>query len=244
MRLIIIDGAAAATDPFFSDVILLLHGSEANGATDLVDYSPVGRDVACFGSAAITTSLGLFGGGSISQPGASPVTDFVLVDNAVTDFRDFLAKNWTIEVAFAPKTNWDSGSAQKPIIASWISTTTQSKWMLDYYAGNLRFLVHDETGGVVYTLTYAVNLTAGTFYRAAGVRDGTNVYLYFEGAKQDTEAVGTFAFQAWNHGPKLGANVDETVCGDMNITEVRVTLNQARYTGATYTLASAPFPNA
>ena len=55
----------AVTDPFFANVILLLHGDGSNGSTVITDSSSFARVCTAFGSAQLSNAQALYGGTSI-----------------------------------------------------------------------------------------------------------------------------------------------------------------------------------
>lgn len=70
----VIKSAAAppgVTDPFFSNVILLLSGAAGSGAVNPVDYSVNGRTPTALGSVTCTQSVTLFGAGSVDCPNST-----------------------------------------------------------------------------------------------------------------------------------------------------------------------------
>ena len=58
------------TDPYRSQVSLLLHGDGANGSTTIVDSSPSPKTVTAVGNAQISTTQSKFGGSSLAFDGA------------------------------------------------------------------------------------------------------------------------------------------------------------------------------
>ena len=63
--------APSADDPYWSNVLLLLKGEGANGATTFTDSSSFARSISRNGTTAITTAQAKFGAASINLPGSS-----------------------------------------------------------------------------------------------------------------------------------------------------------------------------
>lgn len=55
-------GASGGADPFFANVVLLLHFDGANGSTTITDSSSFAKTVTAFGTGAISTSQSMAGG--------------------------------------------------------------------------------------------------------------------------------------------------------------------------------------
>jgi len=62
-------GTSAPTDPYFSNVSLLLHGDGINGSTTILDSSPTPKTVIPVGNAQISTTDPKFGTGSVLLDG-------------------------------------------------------------------------------------------------------------------------------------------------------------------------------
>jgi hypothetical protein len=71
---------AGPTDPYFSNVSLLLHGDGANGSTTIVDSSPSPKTVTAVGNAQISTAQSKFGGSSLAFDGSG---DYLTVQVAL-----------------------------------------------------------------------------------------------------------------------------------------------------------------
>lgn len=83
--------SAAADDPYFANVVLLLHGEGANGSTTFTDHSSFGKTVSVTGSTEVSTAQYKFGGSSIKGAVSSRLTCSLGTDGSMT--ADF-----TIEV--------------------------------------------------------------------------------------------------------------------------------------------------
>ena len=84
-----------ATDPYFSNVSLLLHGDGTNGSTTIIDSSPLPKTVTAFGNAQISTAQSKFGGSSIAFDG----TGDSLTIPAITFAGDFTLEAWLYKTA-------------------------------------------------------------------------------------------------------------------------------------------------
>jgi hypothetical protein len=87
------------TDPYRSQVSLLLHGDGSNGSTTIVDSSPSPKTVTVVGNAQISTAQSKFGGASIAFDGSGDrVTG---ISNSAFQFGtgDFTVEAWVRETA-------------------------------------------------------------------------------------------------------------------------------------------------
>jgi len=83
---------AGQSDPYFSNVVLLMHFDGANGATNFVDVK--GHAVTPMGSAALATARSVYGGASGYFDGAS-----AYLKVAPSDDWNFAANDFTVELS-------------------------------------------------------------------------------------------------------------------------------------------------
>jgi hypothetical protein len=83
---------AGESDPYFSNVVLLMHFDGANGATNFVDVK--GHAVTPMGSAALATARSVYGGASGYFDGAS-----AYLKVAPSDDWNFAANDFTVELS-------------------------------------------------------------------------------------------------------------------------------------------------
>lgn len=155
MRLIIIDGAAAATDPNFSDVILLLHCDGADGGTSFTDSSPLANTMLAsslqtetsdpqFGSA---RAKAVGGGGSVATSAPSTSAPFAPLHNG---------SNWTFEGffkfdSFAATQVFFSNASSTSHVGLYASLTTSRGINLQVYYGSAgNYICNGSSAGGVW----------------------------------------------------------------------------------------------
>lgn len=88
------DISIGSGDPYFSNVLLLLHLNGANNSTSFPDSSPNNFSVSFTNSAVITTSQSKFGGASLSLPGSSSNLSVASNSAFVLGAGDFTIECW------------------------------------------------------------------------------------------------------------------------------------------------------
>ena len=215
---------AAATDPDFSSVQLLMHMDGSNGSTTFTDDSQNGLTVTAYGNAAVSTAQAKFGQ-SAAFDGSTDylvVTDTSSVTAAGTG--DFTYECWFYN---------PSGSNTASNSGTLFQGGTGSP-ILRYASGNLSFGIV----GVGYLIT-ATWPTDGQWHHVAVCRDSTSTRLYVDGAEESSGTV-TNSLTAITH---FGAHTNTALAWDGYIDDVRITIGLARYTGSSYTVPTAAFPD-
>jgi hypothetical protein len=82
------------TDPYRSQVSLLLHGDGTNGSTTIVDSSPSPKTVTAVGDAQISTAQSKFGGASIAFDGNGDYLDASSSNQYAIGTEDFTVEGW------------------------------------------------------------------------------------------------------------------------------------------------------
>jgi hypothetical protein len=221
------------TDPYFSDVSLLLHGDGTNGSTTFVDSSSNNFTVTPSGNAQISTAQSKFGGASMLFDGNG---DYLSVaDNAGFDFG---AGNFTIEFWTNP-----SGFGTYNVVAA--------QWPNSGASSSNSFVVETVTNSTLYF--YAVTsslsivgatgpaLTQGQWQHIAIVRSGNSILFFKDGILTSTTA-----FNVTLNNPTSDVTVGGAVAGagwwNGYIDDLRITKGVARYT-ANFTPPTAAFPD-
>lgn len=227
--------AAGGGDPYWDNVVSLLHFDGADGSTTIIDEKGLTWTVA--GSAQIDTAQSVFGGASLLKSGDS---DYLLLPtNAGMNFGtgDFTLEFWHRRVALGERTLMGSGQA------SYVATAPVLFFNSTYPAttnGALTFVFNSSTTQVLDSgvLTPAV----GAFAHIAITRQGNTFRMFIDGVMTDSltsiDAVdfsagaGTyFGRSGWNSGGSNG-----------HYDEFRATKGVARYT-ANFIPPTGPFPN-
>lgn len=76
-------GGSAPSDPYFSNVSMLLPGDGANGSQSIIDSSASPKSISVFANAKISSAMSKFGGGSIYFDGTG---DYLSFSNAGFNF--------------------------------------------------------------------------------------------------------------------------------------------------------------
>ena len=230
-------GVSGPTDPYFSNVALLLHGDGTNGSTTIVDNSPSPKTVTAVGNAQISTAQSKFGGSSIAFDGTG---DYLSIPpSSAFDYTssDFTWECWTY---------FNTVGGLQTIIsdARYIS------------GGNLMGFVVRVSNGVVGGLGYSnqlspfvivgnqTSLSANSWYHLAFTRSGNDYRLFLNGVQEGSTVQSGTAVTYDNDDLTVGAWEGFIGSRDLDgyIDDLRVTKGVARYT-ANFTPPTAPFPN-
>jgi hypothetical protein len=215
------------TDPYRSQVSLLLHGDGANGSTTITDSSPTPKTVTAVGNAQISTAQSKFGGSSIAFDGNG---DYLTIP-ASADFS-FGTENFTVEFWY-----YHLGGTDKGLFAN----NSGSGVGVNFLVGALgSFRIYNGTsGGNV--ADFSASPALNTWQHVAVVRQNGTVTLYVSGA-----ASGTANWAGVNAGNvatfSVGAAYGNARFANGYMDEFRVTKNIARYT-SNFTPPTAPFPD-
>lgn len=170
------DDFTPSVSPYSSDAssVAILEMDGANGSSSIVDSGPNNFSVSAIGGAVLSTSGAKSGSALLSLNGTSAYAS--IAHNAAFNFG---AGNFTIECWVRPAANLSGASSQRVIAAKW-GGASASSWMVDYVAGSLRGVFYSTTL-VTSTISFACNLTAGTWYHVAFVREGGLLKLFLDG---------------------------------------------------------------
>lgn len=234
-------GVSGPTDPYFSNVSLLLHGDGTNGSTTIIDSSPSPKTVTAFGNAQISTTQSKFGGGSLYFDGTAG-TYASATDN---DFA-FGANNFTFEFWVYFPSGFAFATGMAPIYIGNNNNTTFSPFSIRDASGTVVSYINGVTSPA---WNIAANVAFTTIARDQWLhwciaRDGSNWYT-FENGQIKSQWVNSDAV----YNP-LGGNVltlaraatDSIQYVECFIDDLRITKGVARYT-SNFTPPTAPFPN-
>jgi hypothetical protein len=218
------------SDPLWESVALLMHFNGANGSTAFTDSSSNALAVPGFDNAQISTSQSRFGGSSLYLDG---VGDYLL--SAVSPVLNIAAGDFTIEFFVRLGTG---GGSNGHIIQ--IGTSDAA-----------RFTVYAPSRTSIALFTPSANritrtgISTNVWYHVAVVRVlATNTTsMYVDGVRAGTYTGGISI--SGNSQMALGRNPNDSLAVNFfqgNIDELRIT-KAARYSGATMTVPSLPFPD-
>ena len=210
-------------DPLIDDVVLLCHFNGTNGSTTLTDSSPEAHTLTAAGTAAISTTESKWGGASLRIDGTSGACATV-PSTAVFGFGTRL---WTVEAWV----NLDSVGAGTRQVVHFEGSSYRLACQINW--GEMAFY-----DGVDYFTSSSVLTSASTWYHVAWCYDGTNLRAFVDGALIWTNAYST------DLGSPMSLTIG-TTADDNNrflgyIDDLRVTIDQARYTAA-FTAPTAAF---
>jgi len=213
------------TDPYFSNVSLLLHGDGANGSTTIVDSSPSPKTVTPYGDAQINTTVadpfGRTGIGVIAFDGSGDYTSATSGDFAFGT-GDFTIESWVYLQATNDRTIWGYASSNSGGIALFSDQSGQRR-------------IYIGTGGALFV---AGAFPASTWFHVAVAREGNTLRLFQDGTLIGS-ALNTTNLTATQF--QVGASLYNSLLG--YIDEFRITKGVARYT-SNFTPPTAPFPDA
>jgi hypothetical protein len=226
--------APPATDPYFANVVLLLHFDGSNGATTTTDSSAYNKSITFGGNAQLNTTLPKFGDASVLLDGSG----------------DYL------EVA--DSSEWDFGTGSFTI-EGWVKFTAASDastFVSTYNSGNgFTFRFNDTShcleflwGGTMIASTTAWTWvpTNGLWQHFAVCRSGTSVRMFIDGVQYGTTATDSTNMTGSTVALQIGCLPYglPTRYHFLNgrLDDIRITKGVARYT-ANFTPPTAAFPN-
>lgn len=226
-----------ATDPYWANVVSLLHFDGADASTTFTDQK--GKVWTPSGNAQIDTAQSKFGGASLWLDGAG---DFVTTD----DSPDFYLGNgdFTIEGFF----NETAASTGSQIIGQ---HTTQSESNSSFRVSTIggKLYVRASVGGVAYGTNNPAVHSMGVWHHFAFVRSASSLLLFFDGVEVGRDdRIGASSLNNSTMPVCIGATrtnsgVDATFPYFNGwIDDLRITKGVARYT-ANFTPPTAAFPN-
>jgi hypothetical protein len=223
MRALSSGGGGGGSDPYFANVVLLVHGDGANGGTTFIDSSSYNRtpqfisdvttsnEQTIFGQNTIKSVQGTFGG-SVLQYASS--TDFAANQPFTLEFQIYI----TSAPFFQPFFMGRSGT-------SYTIINEESK--------AIQFSSYPGDGGG--------NLTVNSWNYVAYSVNSTEVNLYINGNKMTGTSVGLSDPATQPFGL---TNIPDGIRSLQGyLAEIRYTKGVARYSGATIPLQTAPWPN-
>lgn len=227
-----------ATDPFFSNVKLLMGFEGSDGSTAFVDESASPHTLTANGNAQIDTAKFKFGGSSGLFDGTSdyitfPRTDFVLGSN------QFTCECWVWFNALPTGSN--AGD-----IFMCHNTFASRGWRFGRSDGGGEIYFVSSSNGstdAVLTVSSGAGITTGQWYFVAVDRDASNnLRLYLNGAMlvKQTDATNFFNSGA---SASIGGQPDNLRSLDGWLDEVRITVGVARYASdAGFVVPTEAFP--
>ena len=219
------------TDPYRSNVSLLLHGDGANGSTSFVDNSLFNHVFTTTGAPVISTAESKFGGSSLFFNGSSSF-------NATSSTAFSLGSgDFTIE-AWVYFNSLPSGGT---VLTLFSSTDLRNSLLFGYNAGVTVAYYASSTGtswDVASSRQFAALVTTDTWHHLALARSGNTLTPYFNGVAGATASSSLPIYPL----------TDRVIVGggfgfsNAYIDDLRITKGVARYT-SNFTPPTAPFPD-
>jgi len=235
--LLLAGGAAPATDPYYANVSLLLHGEGANNGTTFTDNSPSPKTPTIAGTGIVSTRTNKFKYGSASIEFNTAVSPAAM-DYAADAAFGFGSGDFTLE-AFVNSTNTSSN------INTIIELRDGSHTGICFWVGGGVFSQPANVLGISSNsavLATGGTVTANSWFHVAIARSGTTLKGFVDGVQAfsitDSRTYATSA-------PcRLGFDylASSAQCLIGNFDELRITKGVARYT-AGFTPPSSAFPN-
>ena len=219
------DQVSTGADPYFANVVLLLHMDGANNSTTFVD-SAMSKAITVGGNTKISTAQSKFGGAAADFDGSG---DYLQV-NYSTDFN-ISSGDWTIEAWVYPRTLSGSGLVGRrgPYAEGWV-----------FQISSLRAVINGSWSDTQMTWTTP---SMGVWSHLALVRSGSSIMAFVNGTLLATKTGVSTIEDLTGQNPFIGmaANGGESVF-DGFIDDFRWTKGVARYT-ANFTPPTAAFTN-
>jgi hypothetical protein len=255
-------GAAPAipsTDPYFSYVVLLLHGQQIGGSSTA--YTLTSTNIVDSSLYAVNSGWTIYGSPNYVTQGKVSSSSYALANASGSYFRTPTASqyviglnNFTLEFWFYATSFPASpaGNVYGLIGNGGAAYNGTGFWRISINAslGNKLFCDNAFTG-----TTGVTSLVAGQWYHVAVVRNGLNVSIYLNGVVEASATQsstfylgigGTAAAPITSDGINIGNSYAPGTAGtqtlDGYMQEIRITNGIARYT-ANFTPPSAPFSN-
>jgi len=216
-------------DPYFSNVVALLHSNGTNGSTTITDSSASAKTWTAVNGAAISTAQSKWGGSSIFFDGVNDHITSASHSDWAFGTSDFTVEAWIY---------FNAHTATATFLGNYTNSTTG--WWLRYVTtsgGGLQFGYGDSGLGFG---SFVPNNSQ--WYHIAWSRSGSTNRLFADGVQtgSDVNNAQNYASTAALYGGRLGALSSQFFSGYMD--DIRITKGVARYT-ANFSVPTAAFPD-
>jgi len=221
-------GGGSGADPYFSSVVLLLHGDGVNGGTTFIDSSSYSRSPQTISSITTSNEQTLFGQNTIKSINLPPDSGGSILQYA-SNVAFAKTQSFTLEFQLYLPASFSTPyfMARDPGIGGYAAINQFSNQVtFTNYPGN-------PTG----------TLTPNAWNYVAYSADATATNLYINGTRVETQ--GPFGNDLTPYPfslTSIPARGDLTALGGY-LAEIRYTQGVGRYSGATIPLQTAPWPN-
>lgn len=227
-------GGSGGADPYFANVVLLLHGDGTNGGTTFTDSSSKNRTPSSIANVTTSNEQTIFGQNTIKSINERPDSGGSVLEYASS--LDFAAsQTFTVEFQI-----YLPSSFSQPYFMA------RGPGMGGYAAINDSFT--PIPGGHLLAFTnYPGNpggyLTPNTWNYVAYSASATATNLYINGTRVDSQGPGTPDPNPYPFSIVGVPGRTDLTAAPGYLAEIRFTQGIARYSGATIPVQSAPWPN-
>jgi hypothetical protein len=165
---------AENSEPYFTNVTLLLKGNATNGSTNIVDSSNNNFFVTANGNAVINTAQSKFGGSSLYFDGNG---DYLDIDSSTSSAFAFGTGDFTVE--FWIKSSSSNGNIMNPAKLS-----GGTFWGLLIQNSDLRW--NDSYNSTNLWAVSCSSILDNKWHHVAISRNSNNVKIYFDGILQNS----------------------------------------------------------
>jgi hypothetical protein len=205
-------------DPYFDNVVLLMHANGSDGSTTFTDV--MGSTVTPFGNAQISTAQSVFGGSSIRFDGTG---DGLRI--ATSGSFGFGTGDFSIELRLRLVANAVSGGTTLFDFRSALTGTPWTCYVINTGSGNRIGIYSSYVAVPETTQTLALN----EWYHIAIERKSGIFYIFINGTQQVATATGNGDLGS-SCPVRIGVAVDETTAAcNAYMDEIRITKGVARY---------------
>ena len=220
------------TDPYRSQVSLLLHGDGTNGSTTITDSSPSPKTVTAVGNAQISTALSKFGGASVAFDDVIP--SYLTLPTSA-DFA--LGDTWTVEAWMFCRVV-GPGSDRNALLL--LGAVSQAGSLAIYVENGGNFIVRAGVVGNDVVGTGQVLASQWQFWAVSCLSNVATLYL-----DGQSVAAGSVSGSVTAQSGRVASLGDGSLAAynlDGYIDDLRITKGVARYT-SNFTPPTAPFPD-
>lgn len=222
---------SAASDPYWSNVVLLVPGGESNGSTTFVDQSSFSQTFNAQSGSSYSNSVTKFQSTAVDITGTGTSYVRFNYDNTSMNVgtQDFCIDFWVY---------FDAGPAG---IIFTRAFSGNNYYMIHVDSTNLYF--HDNSG---YAINAAHGISTGTWYFVSVCRTSGTLYFHVDGVLKSS-AANTTNFNSTDTTPIAIGNYGHATSssfGNFNakVEDFRWTIGAGRYTSSNYTPPTAAQP--
>jgi len=222
--------SVSTTDPYWANVVALLHFDGSNGSTTMTDQRA--HTFTSRNGAALSTAQQKFGPSSLLLNGSNQS-----IDSPTSTDWEMGSGDFTIEIFARPAA---SISSVQDLVIRWAS---YGFGLNTSAAGKIRGYVQSSGGGLSLVPDGATTITPSVWHHIVLTRDGGTLRTYLDGAQEGSVAV-SGSIDAISSTLYVGTEAASIRYWNGNLDELRITKGVCRYPGGTtFTPPAAPFPN-